>query len=105
MGYRVTAPYVTVRTMTENGPRIIGLYKGAVVPDDAAEDWIEAHTRDQLIEEFGAEAAPVSAESVPAEETPPAKAEASAENKAETGSGKSGSPARPATASRTGKGE
>jgi hypothetical protein len=121
--YRVTGPYVTVRTMTENGPRIIGLYTGARVPDDAEQEWIGNHLRDGLIGEVGAEPPPVSAESVP--EAPPASppgagggggqgegpqvtatAEATAERESvEADKPKSGGTTRSATASRTtGKG-
>lgn len=59
MAYVVVAPYVTVRTMTEQGPRIIGLYTGAPVPEDAPEEWVKSHAEAGLIAEVEDPAAAV----------------------------------------------
>lgn len=48
--YQVVAPYVTVPTMTQQGLQIIGLGKGAFVPEDAPREWVERHLRKKLIE-------------------------------------------------------
>jgi hypothetical protein len=51
--YYVTGAYVTVRTMTPDGPRVVGLYEGAPWPDDAAEAATEHHLAEGLIAEVG----------------------------------------------------
>lgn len=51
MGYVVTAPYVTVQTMTTHGKRVIGLHTGAPVPDDAPESWVKGHLEAKMIAE------------------------------------------------------
>jgi len=48
--YVVKAAYVTVKTMTPDGPQMRGLYQGAVVPEDAAEHWIKGHLASKMIE-------------------------------------------------------
>lgn len=50
--YQVTAPYVTVLTGTERGPQVIGLIKGAFVPEDAPAEWVERHLRKKMIEKL-----------------------------------------------------
>lgn len=52
--YVVKAAYVTVKTMTPDGPQMRGLYQGAVVPEDAAEHWIKGHLASKMIEEIPA---------------------------------------------------
>lgn len=47
--YVVVAPYVTVRTMTMDGPRIIGLFAGAPIPADADPGWCERHAEAKMI--------------------------------------------------------
>lgn len=48
--YTVTGAYVTVKTMTDQGVRIVGLYAGAPVPADAGEAWVQHHLDNNLIE-------------------------------------------------------
>src|SRR5690242_5279763 len=50
--YRVTAPYVTLKTMTENGVRVVGLYAGAPVPFDVPQDSLDHHIRMGMVEEY-----------------------------------------------------
>jgi len=76
--YVVTGEYVTVRTMTNDGPRIVGLYKGSAVPGDAADDWIAHHLENKLIAVQGGGTA-VTAESVPEETAAPEAAAEEAE--------------------------
>lgn len=48
--YVVTAPYVTLQTMTPQGKRITGFYAGAPVPADVPEWQIKHHLDNNLIE-------------------------------------------------------
>lgn len=48
--YRVTGPYVIAKTMTRDGLRMVGLGEGALVPDDASQEWLKHHLRMKLIE-------------------------------------------------------
>jgi hypothetical protein len=64
--YTVTGKYVTARTMTTDGWRVVGLMEGARVPPDADPEWIEHHLRKKLIAEVGKE--PVAAADMDAEE-------------------------------------
>ena len=48
--YQVVAPYVTVPTMTQRGQQVVGLGKGAFVPEDASAEWVKRHLRKQMIE-------------------------------------------------------
>lgn len=41
--YVVTAPYITVVTGTQDGPKLIGLYTGAPVPADVSDESIKHH--------------------------------------------------------------
>lgn len=54
--YRVIAPYVIVRTLSQDGPTMKGLGEGALVPDDASADWLRHHLRKKMIEKVGGEA-------------------------------------------------
>ena len=65
--YVVTAPYVTVRTMTEQGARVLGLYADAPVPKDAPEDWVKNHLAAKMIAEVEDPAQAVSAVLTPLE--------------------------------------
>lgn len=49
--YVVTAPYVTVKTMTLEGPRIVGLYVNAPVPRDVDQGWIDRHIEAGMVME------------------------------------------------------
>lgn len=49
--YKVVAPYVTVRTATDQGPRVVGLYQGAILPDDVPEESIQHHLDNDMIVE------------------------------------------------------
>jgi hypothetical protein len=51
--YVVSGEYVTVRTMTDQGPTVIGLYRGAQWPEDASKDATEHHLTEGLIKEEG----------------------------------------------------
>lgn len=51
MAYEVTGEYITVKTETANGPRVVGLLKGARVPSDVSEESIAHHLRVGLIAE------------------------------------------------------
>lgn len=53
--YTVTGKYVTARTMTTDGWRVVGLMEGARVPPDVDDDWIDHHLRKNLIAEVGKE--------------------------------------------------
>lgn len=64
--YVVTGAYVTVKTMTNEGPRILGLFAGAPWPADATEDATRHHLAMGLIE------------AVPEPPKPPQKQEAAA---------------------------
>ncbi|GAA3172501.1 hypothetical protein [Nonomuraea roseoviolacea] len=59
--YQVVAPYVTVPTTTRRGQQVIGLLKGAFVPDDAPREWVDRHLRKKLIEKVASFAAPAPA--------------------------------------------
>lgn len=48
--YTVKGAYVTCKTMTTEGVRIVGLYAGAPVPGDAEDAWIKHHLDNNLIE-------------------------------------------------------
>jgi len=69
--YRVTGAYVTVKTETADGMRIIGLYAGAPVPADASDEWVKHHLSSGLIEEVAspAPAAEAAEEKTPARRT------------------------------------
>jgi len=54
--YVVTAPYVTLRTMTVEGNRMLGFQAGATVPDDVPEDSFDHHLSHGLIAPAGEEA-------------------------------------------------
>jgi hypothetical protein len=41
--YVVTAPYVTVVTGTPDGPKLLGFYAGAHLPDDVSEESLAHH--------------------------------------------------------------
>lgn len=41
--YRVADEYVLLTTGTAQGPRTLGFYKGAVVPDDVSDESIAHH--------------------------------------------------------------
>ncbi len=47
--YVVTGAYVTVKTVTPDGVRIVGRYAGAPVPPDASPEWITHHLDKGLI--------------------------------------------------------
>jgi hypothetical protein len=47
--YVVTAPLVSVKTMTIEGVRLINLYTGAPVPADADPGWVERHLEAKMI--------------------------------------------------------
>jgi hypothetical protein len=51
-GYRVTGKYITVKTMTQDGPRIVGLHEGAPLPADVSKESIDHHLAVNLIEPF-----------------------------------------------------
>ena len=83
MGYKVTAPYVTVRVKDDLGSEVTkGFYEGGVLPDDANTDDLERLERKGMIAKEGtaeADAAvphgkPVQfdAAGMPAEQTPAA---------------------------------
>ncbi|MEV4287357.1 hypothetical protein AB0K40_17775 [Nonomuraea bangladeshensis] len=63
--YQVVAPYVTVPTMTQRGQQVVGLGKGAFVPEDASKEWVERHLRKKMIEKLPAPASPARNEEVP----------------------------------------
>lgn len=48
--YQVTGEYVLVKTMTPDGERVMGRYKGTPVPGDASAEWLRHHLRGGLIE-------------------------------------------------------
>ncbi len=50
--WRVSGPYVTVKTSTTEGMRIIGLHRGAPLPLDVTPDAIEHLASHGLIESF-----------------------------------------------------
>jgi len=50
--WRVCSPYVTVKTQTTEGMRIIGLHNGGVLPLDVREDALEHLATHNLIEPF-----------------------------------------------------
>lgn len=64
--YVITGAYVTVKTMTTQGPRIVGMYAGAPWPDDAEAAATQHHLDCGLIEEVPAPAPPVEAPKVAA---------------------------------------
>lgn len=49
--YVVVAPYVTLKTMTHQGARILGFHAGAPVPDDVPPEMIKHHLDNKLIAE------------------------------------------------------
>lgn len=56
--YLVTAPYITVVTGTHDGPKLLGFYTGATLPDDVSDEAIEHHLNLGMIaEQKAAEAA------------------------------------------------
>ncbi len=56
--YRVTGAYVTLKTATPYGPRMMGFQHGAIVPADVPQDQIDHHLRKGLIEQVGGAAEP-----------------------------------------------
>jgi hypothetical protein len=50
--YRVSAPYVTAKTMTQDGARIVGLHNGAPLPYDIPQDGLEHLIRQELVEPY-----------------------------------------------------
>jgi hypothetical protein len=52
-GYTVVGEYITVRTATADGYRIVGLYKGAPLPGDVSPEAVAHHLRQGLIAEVG----------------------------------------------------
>lgn len=57
--YVVTGQYVTVKTMTNEGPRILGLHSGAPIPADADPEYVKhlvAHNLAAKVDEPKAEA-------------------------------------------------
>lgn len=71
--YTVVGEYVTVKTVTDRGPTVVGLYAGAPWPEDAPEDATQHHLESGLIAEVGkapqADAGPAVA-SAPAAQVP-----------------------------------
>jgi hypothetical protein len=59
--YRVTGAYATFKTMTVNGPAVLGFYRGSPVPADVEQESIDHHLRLGLIEEVPEDAAPAAA--------------------------------------------
>jgi hypothetical protein len=57
--YVVTAPYITVQTGTPEGVRILGLFEGATVPDDAPEDALQHLLFNGLIAVAASDGTPV----------------------------------------------
>ena len=49
--YVVTAPYVTVVTGTHDGPKLLGFYLGATLPDDVSDESIKHHLDGGMIAE------------------------------------------------------
>jgi hypothetical protein len=47
--YVVTAPYITVVTGTQDGPKLLGFYTGATLPDDVTDESIQHHLRLDMI--------------------------------------------------------
>jgi hypothetical protein len=47
--YVVVAPYITAVTGTPEGPRFVGFYTGAVLPDDISEESIKHHLDNEMI--------------------------------------------------------
>jgi hypothetical protein len=47
--YVIVAPYVLARTMTADGPRVLGLHRGAPVPPDVSQEWIDGHLHTHMI--------------------------------------------------------
>jgi len=81
--YVVTGAYVTVKTETADGPRVVGLYAGAPWPADAPPEATKHHLENSLIEEVGAPApAPAAAAK---EEEKEAKAPAQAASHQQAG--------------------
>lgn len=50
--WRVCSPYVTVKTSTTEGMRIIGLHRGAPLPVDVQPEQVKHHADHGLIERF-----------------------------------------------------
>jgi hypothetical protein len=48
--YRVTGPYVILKTATPNGPQVTGFHKDALVPADVSQEQIDHHLSVGLIE-------------------------------------------------------
>jgi hypothetical protein len=72
--YTVTGAFVTVKTTTERGPTVVGLYQGAPWPDDATPEATQHHLDNKLIAEVGAPSPTPEAlaEPVPAPQEPDA---------------------------------
>src|SRR5260370_21644539 len=65
--YRVCAPYVLLKTATQDGPRFVGFTDGNLVPADVEPEQIEHHLRTKQIIEVGKEAERLAAQSVESE--------------------------------------
>jgi hypothetical protein len=72
----VTGAYVTVKTMTMQGPRIVGLFAGAPWPADAPEDSTKHHLSVKLIAEVPEPESPAEPEPVKVPAKAPARAAA-----------------------------
>ncbi len=82
--YVVCAPYITLRTMTPEGPRILGFYDGQPVPEDVPKEQIEHHLGTRQIR---AVEEPKRAEPEPARAAQEAPAAASAPRAGSRGTG------------------
>jgi hypothetical protein len=75
--YVVTGKYVTAKTMTSQGPRVLGLHEGAPVPPDVPQEWVTHHLNMDLIKELPApDPEPAPKADAPAKPDAPAKADA-----------------------------
>lgn len=63
--YVVTGAYVTLKTSTPQGPRILGFYRGAPVPADVSQEQIDHHLNQGLIAEVADPAAVPASELFP----------------------------------------
>ncbi|MGP3914308.1 hypothetical protein [Nonomuraea sp. 10N515B] len=78
--YRVIAPYVIARTVTQDGVRMVGLGEGALVPDDVPAEWLAHHLRKKMIEK-------VASAEPPAPQTPATPPESTGEGEEADGPG------------------
>lgn len=53
--YMVVDEYITAKTATPDGTRLVGFYRGAVLPDDVPEETIKHHLLTEQIEEIDGE--------------------------------------------------